>query len=453
MQDFGFRPPSPPPVPKKKHLQLPQPKREHVEKATSPIALRYWNQCLNAGEPTGPIVPTNNASEQESIMDLPWISKEDTPSKTPSPNPASMKPTISVPDIRRHMKEVRSNTNWEEILREQEQFEAVKHQTPAFYKQRKVKQTFSSVEKSAYIGSGQNSSSSWQTNSIKTFTQEENKKSAYSDIQNNNNSQLSPSNKLLAAPRPHNHGPTPPIPQRDHDDPSPVIERKGIQYERILSTAGQGIKRENERQEAKLNINRFITIGQLKTPNNLHINKPKDPNDLNNEPKQASTHTNTTQPTNKNDIKINTLLSEKQFLMKQSQVEKIPCNDIASVKMEQTADTSSSSSFNSSDSDSDLDRPTEASNTKSLHSTEKTAPSDQGLHSSPSSKLPSDARAINKAEIVLSYLKETDPKHIQSSILQNLDEMRKNSLGNSTLIEYFVAPIRVPPTGLPLPRH
>ena len=33
----------------------------------------------------------------------------------------------------------------------------------------------------------------------------------------------------------------------------------------MLSTAGQGIVRENEKQEAKLNLNRFITIGMLKS--------------------------------------------------------------------------------------------------------------------------------------------------------------------------------------------
>ena len=31
----------------------------------------------------------------------------------------------------------------------------------------------------------------------------------------------------------------------------------------MLSTAGQGVKRENEKQEAKSNLNRFITMGML----------------------------------------------------------------------------------------------------------------------------------------------------------------------------------------------
>jgi len=267
LQSFGFKKPEPPPAPRKKSLQLPQPKAEHVRKASNPVALRYWNQCMSAAEgnqsPT--TQPTNDQRQGEfDTLDLPWLSKSDVEqSPSPNPSPALNKPKISVPDIRRHMQEVKSNTNWEEILREDQVYQDLKVDKPKFYRQTRhsaVQQQ--RTQKHTTFTTGQNMSNSVHANSPRHPGQQP-------ETKHIRNSQVEPpappKPKHLSNPKPAATNPTQlRQPQRDHDDPSPMNDRRNVVYDKILSTAGQGITRDNEKTEAKMNLNRFITIGMMK---------------------------------------------------------------------------------------------------------------------------------------------------------------------------------------------
>ena len=185
---------------------------------------------------------------------------------TGSPSLAQKK--ISVPDIRRHMTETERS---EEFLREKARYEALKAPSATVYQHLDAKSLFNSIQTVAKSGSNTPSPSTMRhgpmlhaspsptpiqqpgpsSNSARRISQRQAMDEAAASPQN----QFKSPGSVLA----------PPSPGRDHDDPSPMTERRPVVYERILSTAGQGIKRENEKMEAKMNINRLFTIGKLKS--------------------------------------------------------------------------------------------------------------------------------------------------------------------------------------------
>ena len=459
MQDFGFNPPSPQRAPQKvpikitqkNNLQVPAPKKEHVEKASSPIALRYWNQCLNTGDTKTNIedaFPTEK--KYGDYLDLPWLSKDES-SPSPSPNPSPqliqhhMKPKISVPDIRRHMQEVQSNTNWEEILQEEDR-RKTSLQQPAFYKYKEITK-FKSVERHSHSDIRNITSSNQQqvvisTNMVKT------------DL------------PKVEEPRPINKPkPEPlkflqaPVRSRAHDDPSPVMDSPGssprftrtpskhpenhnsptervpVEYERILSTAGQGIKRENEKKEAKMNINRFITMGKIKSLDETSppVMSNSHPTFNSNQPSSSSPKTpqnvmytpNTARKLGLTipnpSIQHQSLLSEKEFLEKQT-FSTIDSDKAKVSKLNKQE--SCSSNFSSSDSDSEL-YPHKTNSSVNTNSVNKA-----GLDAQTTTAV-TDLESVNLEKVVLSYFQKTDPKDIGEIIVKKLDEKRKNALGNN----------------------
>eukprot|EP00092_Neocalanus_flemingeri_P053231 GFUD01062505.1.p1 GENE.GFUD01062505.1~~GFUD01062505.1.p1 ORF type:complete len:530 (+),score=118.84 GFUD01062505.1:81-1670(+) len=184
----------PPPVNKKPPPPAPSPSA--VEKATNPIALRYWNQCMDkaperkAQEMTQEKESRNNLSTQTHMP--PWVSSEsyNVNSQT-AVKPKSLTPQlqVKVPDI---TKRVRSE----------------------------------SVPRGCQY------------------------------------SRLNVSTEIV-----------------HHDDPSPVTERRTIQEKvevvKVLSTAGSGIKRNNEVKEALGNINRFFSVDKIKRDDAARVANPR----------------------------------------------------------------------------------------------------------------------------------------------------------------------------------
>ena len=209
---------------------------------------------------------------------------------TGSPSLAQKK--ISVPDIRRHMTETERS---EEFLREKARYEALKAPSATVYQHLDAKSLFNSIQTVAKSGSNTPSPSTMRhgpmlhaspsptpiqqpgpsSNSARRISQRQAMDEAAASPQNQFKSPGSarsaatppPTTQTGGVATPVNNLPVlaPPSPGRDHDDPSPMTERRPVVYERILSTAGQGIKRENEKMEAKMNINRLFTIGKLKS--------------------------------------------------------------------------------------------------------------------------------------------------------------------------------------------
>jgi len=179
----------PPPVSKRPPKPTPSPSA--VEKATNPIALRYWNQCMDAKteRKAESMSHEKESHASHSPQMPPWVSSESyhvntqTAAKTKALTPNL---PVKVPDI---TKRVRS----ESVPR---------------------------------------------------------------GIQYNNKLTLEP--EVI-----------------HHDDPSPMVERRGRQEKveeiRILSTAGTGITRKNQVQEALGNINRFITVDKVKREDALRV--------------------------------------------------------------------------------------------------------------------------------------------------------------------------------------
>ena len=472
MQDFGFHPPSPQKAPQKvpikinqkNQLQVPTPKKEHVDKASSPIALRYWNQCLN----TGDTKTTNNEDAPPpeknygDYLDLPWLLKDESspspsPNPSPQPNQHHMKPNISVPDIRRHMQEVQSNTNWEEILQEEDR-RKTSVQQPAFYRYKEITK-FKSVERHSHSGSRNITSSNQQevisTNMVKT------------DILKAEG----PRHVNKPKPEPFKFL-QPPVRSRAHDDPSPVMDSPGssprfmrtpskhpenpnsltervpVEYERILSTAGQGIKRENEKKEAKMNINRFITMGKIKS-----LDESSPPVQPNSYPSFNSTQSSSNSPkTCQKEVQQNimytpntprklalsnptihhkSLISEKEFLEKHS-FSTIDSDKAKVSKLNKQE--SCSSNFSSSDSDSEL-YPHKTNSTVRTNNVNKAGQDDQ------TTKAVTDHDSVNLEKVVLNYFQKTDPKDIGEIIVKKLDEKRKNALGNNIfrIFRFFIS--------------
>ena len=253
------------------YIKVPTPRKEQ-QKAQSPIALRYWNQCTSGSTSPANVNDSSPQTSDESDLDLPWLSKENSVSPGPSPSrakqklsvpdlgrcsPTTAQPKISVPDIRNHMQEIEKS---EERLREEARYQALLKDAPPYqHKKIDVKTLLNSVQKENYVSSRQDSLHSSNTNSNRHFSQQR------EEFQNNTSQLRKYSNKTEPLPSKTHATLSPPAPARDHDDPSPMTERKTVVYERILSTAGQGIKRDNEKVEAKMNISRFITMGQIKS--------------------------------------------------------------------------------------------------------------------------------------------------------------------------------------------
>eukprot|EP00091_Calanus_sinicus_P004756 TRINITY_DN15088_c0_g1_i1.p1 TRINITY_DN15088_c0_g1~~TRINITY_DN15088_c0_g1_i1.p1 ORF type:complete len:162 (+),score=24.00 TRINITY_DN15088_c0_g1_i1:417-902(+) len=60
-----------------------------------------------------------------------------------------------------------------------------------------------------------------------------------------------------------------------HKDPSPMVDRRvsqeKVEIVKVLSTAGTGINRNNEVNEARGNINRFFTVDKVKRDDALRV--------------------------------------------------------------------------------------------------------------------------------------------------------------------------------------
>ena len=171
------------PPPANKRTQVPPPIPASVEKATNPIALRYWNQCMDK-TPERQVQDMSHEKESQSSISTqmpPWVSSGSYNVNTQTAvQPKSFNPklNVKVPDI---TKRVRSE----------------------------------SVPRGVQY------------------------------------SRLNISSEII-----------------HHDDPSPVLERRQINEKvevvKVLSTAGTGINRNNEVNEALGNINRFFTVDKIK---------------------------------------------------------------------------------------------------------------------------------------------------------------------------------------------
>jgi len=163
---FAGGPQLPPPV---KKPPAPSPSPKSVEKASNPIALRYWNQCTTDRKISAPALMPSSAMSLTGNESPPWVTS-DTNLSVPQVKPKARTPTsfpVRVPDI---TKRVRSE-------------------------------------------------------SVPRFCNFDDEPLTYSDNVNVNNN---------------------------------------IEVVKVLSTAGTGIKRDNEKIEALGNINRFITMDKMK---------------------------------------------------------------------------------------------------------------------------------------------------------------------------------------------
>jgi hypothetical protein len=332
----------------KKHLDIPKPKVEHVEKASNPIALRYWNQCLSGGGSSGDASPNRSSDASPSfearefkIEDLPWVSK--TPEPEPSPKIVQPKQKISVPDIRRKMTPTPEPTLKQEIRASSDQF-AFNFTGVSTYDSSVQRNFFSDKEKPPPLPA----KTSAHKGSASQFCY--------------NQTGVTKSSKQ-----------------------STVI------VDKVLSTAGQGILRDNEKQEAKLNINRFITIGMLKSAGD---SKPADK-------LTASTGGDGGVAASKGATN--------------NQTRKVGGDDTAT---EYNRYDSGISSFSSDDSDSDADNNREGGQSSSTLQNSSNSTINKG-----------GENGILEPDMVATYLDSCPHKELNMSVIQKLTSQRKNSIG------------------------
>eukprot|EP00092_Neocalanus_flemingeri_P029327 GFUD01031839.1.p1 GENE.GFUD01031839.1~~GFUD01031839.1.p1 ORF type:complete len:682 (-),score=163.71 GFUD01031839.1:135-2180(-) len=177
---------SPSPAPSPRTPESPNQQQHNTYKDSSPIAMRYWNQCqsIRALESDNKVPPV---TEQDVVDELAMKMKKLTQKKAKDQSAPKAAVLATVPDIRNKMKE-------------------------------------STIPSSPKI----------------LITDTEKLKVSNADIEK---------------------------PKSD----------KNVDTFKVLSTAGSGISRENEKSEAKSNLQRFITVDQIQKPQDFSLpeNKPK----------------------------------------------------------------------------------------------------------------------------------------------------------------------------------